>query len=437
MQTTKIHCPKCGNEFNVEDVLSQRIEEKYRQELNGRISEMEKSYLLKENAVEQRKRELEKQTLELAKQSEDMDRQIAEKARAAADKQAAEWKVEADKQAAEMEAKIKAQIAEEYETQLKVSAEENAEWKNKVKELKNTQIENERLKRQFEDLKQDMELENEKKLSDRLKEETILIQQRTKESYELQIKEKDKQLEDQKKLSEEMKRKLEQGSTQMQGEVQEIALEQMLRELYEIEGDEIAEVKKGQRGADLIHVVKTRQGDVCGKICYESKRTKKFDNDWLQKLRDDNLEVHADVLVIVTETMPAGQDRFFCKDGVWICPFWGIKEFSMVMRYAIMRTHLVTVIQQGKDTKMEMIYDYMTGKEFAGQFGAIFEGFEALRQSIAKQRLQMEKHCKEQDKQMEKIMVNAVRFYGSIKGIAGRSVPDIPMLEDETPLLIE
>jgi hypothetical protein len=403
----------------VEDVLSHRIEEKYRQELNGRISEMEKSFQAKENAVKQREQEL-------RKQSGDMERQIAEKV-----------KIAANAQAAELKAQIEAQTAEKYETQLKSLTEADAESKKKIAELKSTQIENERLKRQLDDQKQDMELQFEKKLSDRLKEHTTLIQQREKESTDLKVRELEKKLEDQVKLVDEMKRKAEQGSTQMQGEVQEIALEKTLRELYEIEGDEIMEVKKGQRGADLIHVVKTRQGDVCGKICYESKRTKKFDNEWLQKLRDDNLEVKADVLVIVTETMPAGQERFFCRDGVWICSFWEIKGLSMVLRYAIMQAHAVSVVQQGRETKMEMIYDYLTGNEFAGQFGAIFEGFYALKDNITKERSRLEKVWKEQEKQIDKILANAARFYGSIKGIAGQSIPNIKMLEEETPLLLE
>ena len=410
----------------MEDVLLRRLHEEQQQKNNVWLSEQQKAFQLKENAVKQREQDIKKQALELTKQSEDLERQIAEKA-----------KVAADKQAEELKTRIEAQTAEKYETQLKSLAEADAESKKKISELKNTQIENERLKRQLDDQKQDMELQFEKKLSDRLKEETNVIRQREKESTDLKVKELEKKLEDQVKLSDEMKRKLEQGSTQMQGEVQEIALEQMLRDLYEIDGDEIAEVKKGQRGADLIHIVKTRQGDLCGKIYYESKRTQEFQNAWLPKLRDDNLEVNADILVIVTKTMPAGQDRFFCKDGVWICPFWGIKEFSMVMRYAIMQTHIVSVVQQGKDTKMEMIYDYMTGKEFAGQFGAIFEGFNILRQNLTKQRLQMEKNWKEQEKQLDKIIINATRFIGSIKGIAGLTIPNIPMLEDDTPLLIE
>ena len=419
METTKINCPKCGNEFNVEDVLSHRIEEKYKQELSSKIAELEKSFLAKENAVQQRE-------LELKKQSEDMERQSQEKAKA----------ILAETTPA-LKAQIKAQVAEKYETQLKSLTEADAESKKKITELKNTQIENERLKRQLDDQKQDLLLEFERKLSKRLEEEANTIRQREKESSELKVRELEKKLDDQAKLVDEMKRKAEQGSTQMQGEVQEIALEKMLRDLYEIEGDEIEEVKKGQRGADVIQIVKTRQGDLCGKICYESKRTKKFDEGWLQKLRDDNLEVKADVLVIVTEAMPPGLERFFCRDNVWVCSFWEIRGLSMALRYAIMRTHAVSVVHQGKETKMEMIYDYLTGNEFAGQFGAILEGFKALQDNYALERLRMETIWKEREKQLTKILANAARFYGSIKGIAGQSIPNIKMLEGETPPLLE
>ena len=419
METTKINCPNCGNELNVEDVLSHRIEEKYKQEFGGKISELEKSYQAKDQLVKQRE-------LELKKQSEDMERQIAAKV-------AEQAQAIATTKAAELQAKIK----EEYETQLKSLTEADAESKKKITEMKNTLIENERLKRQLDSQKQDMELQFEQQLTKRLEEEAGTIRQREKESSELKVKELEKKLDDQVKLVDEMKRKAEQGSMQMQGEVQEIALEKMLRELYEIEGDEIEEVKKGQRGADVIHVVKTRQGDICGKICYESKRTKTFDEKWLQKLRDDNLEVNADILVIVTEAMPPGQDRFFCKDSVWICSFWEIKGLSMVLRYAIMQAHAVSVVQQGKDTKMEMIYDYLTGNEFAGQFGAILEGFKALQDNYNLERLRMETIWKERDKQLTKILTNTARFYGSIKGIAGQSIPNIKMLEGETPSLLE
>lgn len=200
--------------------------------------------------------------------------------------------------------------------------------------------------------------------------------------------------------------------------------------------DEIVEVKKGQRGADIIQIVRTNQGNDCGKIYYESKRTKNFDYGWLQKLRDDNLEVKADVLVIVTEAMPSDTEyKYFYKDNVWVCSFWEIKSFSLVLRQALLQIQAVTITQHGKETKMELLYDFLTSQEFRGQFEAIIEGFKLLQDSYSDEKLKMQKIWKEREKQLEKILSNAVNFYGSLKGIAGASIPDIKMLEGDEKLL--
>ena len=191
-------------------------------------------------------------------------------------------------------------------------------------------------------------------------------------------------------------------------------------------------LKKGQRGADVIQIVKTNHGNDCGKIYYESKRTKDFKYDWIQKLKDDNLEAKADILVIVTEAMPPDCEyKYFLKDGVWICSFWEIKGFSLVLRQGLLQVQAVTVTQQGKDSKMEMLYNYLTSQEFRGQFEAILVGFKSLQDGYADEKLKMQKVWKEREKQLDKILSNAVNFYGSLKGIAGASIPDIKMLENE------
>jgi hypothetical protein len=251
----------------------------------------------------------------------------------------------------------------------------------------------------------------------------------------LKIKEKEKIIEDLKAQLDEAKRKAEQSSMQLQGEVQELELENLLRSLYP--GDEIREIKKGQRGADILQVVKTTQGVECGKIYYESKRTKNFDYEWLQKLRDDNLEVKADILVLVTEKMPEGEDKFFFKDGVWICSFFEIKGLSLVLRHALFQVYSVIITQQGKETKMEMLYNYLTSQEFRDQFRAIVEGFKSLQDSYQEEKLKMMKIWKEREKQLEKILINAANFYGAIKGIAGASIPEIKMLESRQQIGIE
>ncbi|MGL4595309.1 MAG: DUF2130 domain-containing protein [Thermoguttaceae bacterium] len=413
METTKINCPKCNHEFNVEDVLSQRLEAKYLQQFNDKSSALKRQMDEQERQIKEKERQIE----EKERQIEEKEHLIEEKVKAAA---------------ATKEVEIRKKINAEYETKIKSLSDAEKEANEKLVRLKNTELENERLKRLMNSQRQDIELEFERKMTDQLKEETDVIRRREKESSALKIEELKKQLEDQKKLAEEMKRKAEQGSMQLQGEIQEIEIEEMLRDLYEREGDEIVEIKKGQHGADILHHVKTRTGEMCGKIYYESKRTKDFNNSWLQKLRDDNLEIKADTLVLVTETMPAGQNRFFIKDGVWICSLWEVKGLSLALRHGIMRIHAVSVVHHGKETKTEMLYNYLTSQEFAGQFNAIIEGFTTLQTNQMSERRSMEKIWKEREKQLEKILANTARFYGSIKGIAGQVIPTVPLLEIES-----
>ncbi|MBI3794934.1 MAG: DUF2130 domain-containing protein [Nitrospinae bacterium] len=245
------------------------------------------------------------------------------------------------------------------------------------------------------------------------------------------MKEKEKIIDDLKKQIEEAKRTAELGSVQLQGEVQELEIENVLRTLYPY--DEIQSVKKGVRGADILQTVRTNRGIECGKIYYESKRAKNFDNNWLQKFRDDNLEAKADALILVTETKPESSDGILLKDGVWICSFFELKSLSLVVRHGLEKVQSMTAVQQGKESKMEMLYSYLTSQEFKAQFEAILEGFKGLQDSYSDEKLKLQKIWKEREKSLDKILANAVTFYGAIKGIAGSAVPDIKMLEMNTP----
>ena len=293
-KTTRITCPKCGHEFNIEDVLSQQLEEKYRVELNNKISEIETEFQTKESS-------LVKKELELKQKTTEMDQLVEAKA-----------KIESAKK----EKEIKKQVQLEYEMQMKALSDESTEAKKQIHELKKTKIENEQLKRQVDEQRQNIELEFEQKMTDRLKEETGSIRKRESERVELKVKELEKKLDDQTKLAEEMKRKSEQGSMQLQGEIQELALEEILKSIFPF--DLIAEVSKGVKGADIIHTVRNKFGADNGIILYESKRTKSFSNDWVTKLKSDSLFVKADICVIVTEAMPEDIDRIGQIDGVLI-----------------------------------------------------------------------------------------------------------------------
>lgn len=393
-----IKCPKCGTEINVSEVLYHQLEDQFKHD----YAQKEKDFEIKKTNFE--------------KEKEAFDEQV---------KKEVQNKLKSE--TANLEKNIRQQIENEKSDELKLLREEIKQKSDQVKDLNKTKAEIERLKREKEELRDQMELEKEKAISEKSQEIKAKVRKEADEENYLKIKELEKQLEDQKKLAEEMKRRAEQGSCQLQGEIQELEIERMLSELYPF--DEIEEIKKGQRGADILQKVRTNQGIECGKIYYESKRTKNFDNGWLKKLRDDNLIVKADVLVIVTETMPENTDKFLLKDGVWICSFNEVKGLSLVLRHGVLQVHNVAITHQGKDSKMEMLYNYLTSQEFRGQFEAIIEGFRALQDNYHDERIKMQKIWKEREKQLEKILTNAVNFYGSLKGIAGSAIPEIKMFE--------
>jgi hypothetical protein len=247
------------------------------------------------------------------------------------------------------------------------------------------------------------------------------------ERSDLKIKELEKKLTDQAELVETMRRKAEQGSMQLQGEVLELALEELLKATFPL--DSIEEVAKGVKGADCVQHIKNNMGDFCGKIIYESKRTKAFTNEWIEKLKRDMRAQQADIAVIVTETLPKDMDSFGFKDGVWICRFTDVKPLAFLLRDSLLKIHIALISQENKGEKMQMLYNYLTANEFRQNIEAVVEGFLALKDGITREKIQMEKIWKEREKQLDKVLLNTTQFYGSIKGIAGNAVGDLKMLE--------
>jgi hypothetical protein len=327
----------------------------------------------------------------------------------------------------ELEQEIRDRVAKESDDELSAMRRELEEKSIQLRELNKTKAEIERIRREKDGLREEIALEKEIEFSEKLKVEKSRIRGSVEEEFTFKLRELEKQLDDQKELAAEMKRKAEQGSVQLQGEVQELELEKMLRELYS--HDEISEVKKGQRGADTLQSVRTPFGAECGKIYYESKRTKNFDANWLKKLREDNQTVKADVLVLVTEAMPNGCEGYVFQGGIWICTFWQVRSLSMVLRHSLMDIHTRFQTQQGKETKAEMLYDFLTSQEFKGQFEGILEGFKSIQDGYSREKLQMTKIWKEREKQLDRILLNASGFYGSVRGIAGSAMPQVQMLE--------
>ena len=408
---TRIICPKCGHEFNVEDVLAQQIEEKYRNEMNQSITKIQEEYALKENAIKQKE-------ADLKKQQTDIDVMVSEKLKSESDK------------AARL---LKTHFKQQYEERLKTLSEEADSAKKEISDLKSAKIENEQLKRKLKDQEQDLALKYEQQLSEKLQHETVSIQKRESERVELKLKEREELIGSLRKQVEEMSRKAEQGSMQMQGEVQELAIEEILRNLFPV--DFIEEVGKGIKGADAIHTVRNRLGVDCGKILYESKRTKAFVQEWIPKLKADALKVKADVLVIITEALPEGIEKIGQKDGVWICSYFDFKGLVIVLRESLIKISEAYSSQTNKGEKMQMLYDYLTSNEFMMQVSAIVEGFSDLQDSYTKEKRAMERIWKEREKQLEKVLLNTNHFIGSIKGIAGTSIPQLKEIGNSDDIL--
>lgn len=406
---TQIKCPNCGTSIDVQDILAHQLEDEIKQKYQAQLAEEKKKYEAEQEKLDKAKQEFE----EKKKQQNELFQERLEK------------QLKEEKKA--IEEKLKAKLTEEQSEQFQALQKELNEKSEQIKELNRTKAEIEKLKREKSELKEAAEAEAQKKLNEVLLAEKEKIRKSEEEKNELKFKELQKQLEDQKKLTEEMKRKQEQGSMQMQGEVQELAIEEWLAAQFPL--DSIQEIKKGARGGDCIQIVNTRSRQNCGKIYYESKRTKDFQPSWIEKFKADMREKGADIGVLVTEAMPSDFERMGIKDGVWICSYEEFKGLCAVLRASVIQLSLAVASQEGKGDKMHMLYDFLTSNTFRMQVEAIVEGFSQMKADLESEKRSMQRIWKQREKQIEKVITNTIDMYGSIKGIAGNAIQSVKALE--------
>ncbi|RCW90655.1 hypothetical protein DFQ08_10454 [Winogradskyella arenosi] len=406
---TQVKCPNCGTSIDVQDILSHQLEEEIKQKYQSEIARTKKQY-----SVEQEKLKQEKLNFEQKKKRENelFQERLAQQ-------------LKADKK--EIEHKLKQKLKDEQLEQFEALQKELNEKSAQVRELNRSKAEIEKLKREKGELKEAAEAEAQKRLNDILLAEREKIKKLEEDKNELRFKEMQKQLEDQKKLTEEMKRKQEQGSMQLQGEVQELAIEEWLATKFPL--DTIEEIKKGARGGDCLQVVHTRTEQNCGTIYYESKRTKDFQPSWIEKFKADIRDRGANVGVLVTEVMPSDMDRMGLKDGIWICNYEEFKGLCTVLREGILQVNNALVTQENKGDKMDLLYDYLTSSTFRMSIEAIVEGFTQMKSDLDSEKRSMQRIWKQREKQIEKVVINTIDMYGSVKGIAGNAIQSVKALE--------
>jgi hypothetical protein len=408
-KSTQINCPNCGNIIDVQDILAHQLEEELKQKFQAEILREKKKFEMESESLNKARLEFEekkKKENELFQERLDAQLKVDRKL---------------------IEEKVKAKAIDENAEVMKNLQEELRAKSEQVKELNLSRAEVEKLKREKSELKEAIEAEAQKRLTDQLNLEKEKIRKSEEEKNELRFKELQKQLEDQKKLTEEMKRKQEQGSMQLQGEIQELAIEEWLEQQFPL--DSIEEIKKGARGGDCIQTVNTRARQNCGAIYYESKRTKDFQPTWIEKFKADIRDKGSDIGVLVTEVMPSDMPRMGMKDGIWICNYEEFKGLCAVLRESIIRLSSAVSSQENKGDKMHLLYDFLTSNTFRMQVEAIVEGFTTMKNDLESEKRSMQRIWKQREKQIEKVVSNTIDMYGSIKGIAGNSVQSVKALE--------
>jgi hypothetical protein len=426
--STEIKCPNCSHIFPIEEVMAEEYKKDLREKMVSFTKQKDEEYSKKLNEFAQQQKQQE-QAFEFEKKKQ---------------AQLFEEKMEAEKKQLQkvLEENLRKSIASDFENKLQMLDNANKENEERLKLARSKELDFLKKEQAMKEKEAEMELEIQRKLQEQRGEMVEQIRKQEAEKtnlkdteHQLRVKELEKQLDDQKKLAEEMKRKAEQGSMQLQGEVQELILEELLRNAFPF--DLVTEVGKGVRGADCVHHVRNQFGQDCGKIIYESKRTKDFSMEWIEKLKKDMRSMGVDVAVIVTQVYPKGMDCFGEKDGVWICSFDEVKAVSYILRDGIVKLFSATKSQENRGDKMHMLYDYLTSREFSEQWKAIREGFMSMKLSIQKERDAMERLWKAREKQLEKVMLNATHIRGSIEGIAGTDSIQLSLTDDDEPLLLD
>jgi len=395
MSKITIICPKCQSEVSIDQALEDQISERFKKDFEQKNAQKEKEISMLKEAMETQRSKIEEETKKKV------------------------WAIAQEKAAQKAKS--------DFETEKKFFEDAIKEKDKRIAEGQKSELELRKAKLQLEDEKKTFELEKQRQLD----EERAKIKEEAVKSYaqERQLKdaEKEKLINDMRKQIEDLKRKSEQGSQQMQGEVLELQLEETFKAEFPV--DEIAPVPKGINGADIIQKVFDQRGRSCGTIAWEFKRTKAWSGGWIQKLKDDQRKVKAEVAVIISEILPEGIEGFGFRDGVYVSRPEAAIGLARVLRLNLIQLASVRSLEEGKTEKKEVIYNYLCSAEFSNRVGAIVEASVAMKKVLDQEKRAYTKIWAEREKQISRVEANMIGVYGDIKGIAGMSIPGIRSLE--------
>jgi hypothetical protein len=384
------------------------VDLKDRDDQLGDLKQQLKTAREKELAARQREREIEQIRQQLDEEKLQIEQNLRKKL---------------EHERAELVRQAREKVKEELGVELKDREAALAELQAKVRQADQNELAFRKEKRELEEKARSVELEVTRRTQEELKKVREQALKELDEEHRLKLMEKERQVEQLRRQIEDLKRSAEQGSQQAQGEVLEVALEQLLKELFPI--DSIEPVPKGVRGADVIQRVLDESGMDCGLILWESKRTKHWTKDWLPKLRDDLRMVGASRSVIVSEQLPEHIRHFGQVDGVWVVSWACIHPVAISLREGLIAVAKSRRALEGQHGKMELVYNYMIGQEFYNRVSGIVEAFVTMGRDLEEERRAFTTRWNKRAKQLDRILASTSGLYGDLQGIIGRSLPEI------------
>lgn len=412
MTEPMITCPKCQTEIKLTESLAAPIVESARREYEQRLAQKDADVAKRETTLREREKEI-------AQAKESIDDQVAEKLRQ-----------ERARIVAEEYKKAKLALASDLEQKRKEITDLQEVLKQrdeKLVEAQKAQAEVLKKQRELDDARREFDLTVEKRIQEGLATVREQAQKEAEDQLKFKVLEKEQTIVSMQKQIEELKRRADQGSQQLQGEVQELELEALL--ISRFPRDTIEPVPKGEHGGDVLHRVIGALGQSCGTILWESKRTKSWSDGWLVKLREDQRAAKAEVAVIVSQALPKGVETFELIDGVWVTHPRAAIPVAVTLRHTLIEVSSARQATEGQQTKMEMVYQYLTGPRFRQRVQAIVEAFSSMQEDLDKEKKVITKQWAKREEQIGRVMQSTVGMYGDLQGIAGKTLQEIEGLE--------
>ena len=416
MTEAAITCPNCKTEIRLTESLAAPLIETTRRQFQQQLAQKDDEISKREQGILEKERQL---TTAKNKLDEQVAHQVED-----------QLKIDRARITIEESRKSKQAFSNDLEQRSREVAELQAILKSqeaKLTEAQKTQADLLRKQRELDDAKRELDLTIEKRIQEGLSVTRHQARKEAEDEQRLKVLEKEQTIVAMQKQIEDLKRRSEQGSQQLQGEVQELELENLLRSKFPF--DVIEPVPKGEFGGDVLHRIIGPSGQPNGTILWEFKRTKNWSDSWLVKLRDDQRAAKAEIAVIVSQVLPKGVETFDLVEGIWVTHPRASLPVAMILRQSLMELALARQTHEGHQTKTDMVYQYLTGPRFRLRVEAIVEAFSTMQEDLDKERRVIMKQWAKRGEQIERVTGATIGMYGDLQGIAGKSLQEIEGLE--------